>query len=165
MNSIKFLSVSLLLITLSSFVRASEDGTLNTQEDTKPVLSDERVSSSALELHRTESEKSSSELDDKEGYLKQALSYLTTVSNTQLGLGATVAAVGSSVMAYRYNTPFQGFVNETADKVKSQVEKIKKHKKKAAIVLGGLSTAAAVSYYDASSKVSHYLSSKKTSHE
>ena len=176
MKSMKFLSLSLLLVSFGGSVLASE--TENTAVATSSVTETTLVTevSSTSEANPTiEGEQNNNNNNNDvvgqdvqdEGF---ATKIISTVKNgatkTNMGLGITAAVVVGGTIAYKTSPTFNKFVNETASMVKEQVEDITKDNKKTALVAGGIATAVALGgtayYLDLPAKISGMLPTATT---
>jgi len=166
MKSMKFLSLSLLLVSFGGSVLASQpekeeikENAVETKEtvsdtvDISKTVEEQEKKSAAKNDNQDEGKKENDNKgEDKSSDDKEAGSILTTVKSTlgidplsysRLGLGASVVAIAGGTVAYKYHAGFNQFVNETATAVKEQVNEIKNDGKKAGLVLGGLTVVGA----------------------
>ncbi len=154
MKSMKFLSLSLLMVSFGGSVLASEGDNVVDINPPVQVMVEEQSKTVIKEVE---------EQGKKEGIINSITSTITNASRTQIGLGVAAVALTGGVVAYKYNPAFNTFVNETAGAVQDKVNEIKKDSQKTALVVGGVATAAALGglaiYCEVPTKISNALSS------
>ncbi len=170
MKSMKFLSLSLLMVSFGGSVLASEadEPIVVTEKVTKEEVVEQVLEQGKMvEKQSTTLTKEVEEQGKNEGIINSITSTITNATRTQIGLGVAAVAVTGGVVAYKYNPAFNTFVNETAGAVQDKVNEIKKDSQKTALVVGGVATAAALGglayHYDVAGKISNSLSSSSDS--
>ncbi len=137
MKSMKFLSLSLLVVAFGSSVFASSPR-IDQPEGELPSGNINPVS----KLNLPGQTKPSDLLREEASYASQALSAVTNLTPTKIGIGLSLAALTTGVILYKKNAKVKAYADATYTVVKSKLPE--NNKKNIIIAAGSATTLAAL---------------------